>query len=112
MVGAAFNPMANMYVPDFIKQFQPNFPVGSLSRETTLEYLQHSPIMNFYVPIVVFIDRQGIIRHQYLGDNPFFQNQEKNIRDTIEALLKAPAGKKAAPAAKKSAAPAAKKKAS
>ena len=67
MVGAAFNPMANMYVPDFIKQFQPNFPIGSVSRETTLEYLQHSPIMNFYVPIVVFIDRQGIIRDVRVG---------------------------------------------
>jgi len=31
---------------------------------------------------------------QYLGDDPFQQNQEKNLRDTIEALLKEPAGSK------------------
>src|SRR5260221_13212792 len=27
-LAAAFNPMANMLVPDFIKQYQPTFPVG------------------------------------------------------------------------------------
>jgi hypothetical protein len=47
-----------------------------------------------YVPVLVFIDRKGMIRHQYLGDDPFQQNQEKNLRDTIEALLKEPAGSK------------------
>jgi hypothetical protein len=43
-----------------------------------------------YVPILVFIDRKGMIRYQYTGDDPFFQNQEKNVRETIEQLLKEP----------------------
>src|SRR5882724_7918147 len=32
VLAAAFNPMANMFVPDFIKQFQPSFPVGYTER--------------------------------------------------------------------------------
>jgi hypothetical protein len=67
-----------------------------------INYLGIGPQDQMYVPIMVFIDRKGMIRHQYLGDDPFFQNQEKNLRETIETLLKEPvAGKQAAPAAKK-----------
>ncbi len=93
-LAAAFNPMANMLVPDFIKQYQPSFPVGYTERQDVHGYLDHSEQLQMYVPVLVFIDRKGMIRHQYLGDDPFQQNQEKNLRDTIEALLKEPAGSK------------------
>src|SRR5262249_9979656 len=86
--------MANMLVPDFNKQFQPVFPVGWLSRQDVYTYLDHSPAMQLYVPSLVFIDRKGTIRFQYLGDDPFHQNQERNLRETIEALLKEPAAMK------------------
>jgi thiol-disulfide isomerase/thioredoxin len=106
VMAAAFNDMAKMLVPDFIKQFQPAFPVGWTGRMEVLGYLQHSAMEQMYVPIMVFIDRKGMIRQQHLGDDPFYQNQEKNLRDAIEELLKEPAAtstKKAAPAAKKTA---------
>ena len=106
VMAAAFNDMSNMLVPDFIKQFQPAFPVGWANRMDVLNYLQHSAMEQMYVPIMVFIDRKGVIRHQYMGDDPFFQNQDKNLRDTIEELIKEPAAtstKKAAPAGKKTA---------
>ena len=32
-----------------------------------------------------------MIRYQYLGGDPFFTNLEKNVKDTIELLLKEPA---------------------
>jgi thiol-disulfide isomerase/thioredoxin len=108
VLGAAFNDMSNMLVPDFIKQFQPAFPVGYATRMDVLTYLQHSQMEQLYVPIFVFIDRKGIVRHQFLGDDPFHQNQEKNMRATIEEMLKEPAGpattKKAAPVTTKKAA--------
>jgi hypothetical protein len=39
---------------------------------------------------MVFIDTQGTIRGQYIGDDKFFEDQEKNIRKTLETMLKAP----------------------
>src|SRR3954462_13163645 len=72
VMAAAFNEMSNMLVPDFIKQFQPAFPVGWSTRMDVLNYLQHSAMEQMYVPIMVFIDRNGVIRGQYLGDDPFF----------------------------------------
>lgn len=101
VVGVAFNPMANMLVGDFIKHYRPNFPVGWSDREPVYEYLQHSPVMQMYVPILVFIDRQGVIRGQHLGDSPLMSDPEKNIRATLDGMLKAPAtSKKAGPVTK------------
>jgi hypothetical protein len=87
-VGIAFNDMAAMLVPDFVQRFQVTFPVGYAKRDAVVDYLQRPSILQTYVPIMVFIDRKGVIRGQYLGDDKFFQtDQEKNIRAEIEKLL-------------------------
>jgi hypothetical protein len=36
-----------------------------------LTYLDHPPMLQMYVPVLVLIDRNGMIRNQYLGDDPF-----------------------------------------
>lgn len=95
VLAAAFNEMANMLVPDFIKQFEPAFPLGYANRDAVLTYLQHPVMMQLYVPSLVFIDRKGMIRYQHTGEDPFIaQNQEKNVRETIETLLKDPVATK------------------
>jgi thiol-disulfide isomerase/thioredoxin len=103
VLAVAFNPMANMLVPDFIKQFRPSFPVGWAEHQEVLNYLNHSTITPLYSPSLVFIDRKGMIRYQRLGDDPLMlTDQEKNVRAAIEELLKEPVAKKpAAPLAKK-----------
>lgn len=108
VMSAAFNDMSHMVVGDFIKQYQPVFPVGYATRLEVLTFLGHSAMEQLYVPTLIFIDRKGVIRYQYLGDDPFFQKAEniveKNIRVHIEDLLKEPtSAKKAAPTAKKKA---------
>jgi hypothetical protein len=90
-MAVAFNDMAMMLVPGFINKTGASFPVGYDSRESVFAYLQRSLTLQTYVPIMVFIDRQGTIRGQYVGDDKFFDDREKNIRDTLETLLKAPA---------------------
>ena len=90
-------------VPGFIKQFNPPFPVGFNTNDEAVSYLQHVPMLILHMPGIVFIDKDGVIRAQYEGDDPFMSEgvQEKNLHDKIEELMKtgAPAGKK--PAAKK-----------
>lgn len=98
-LGVAFNPMAGLLVPDYVKELRLRFPVGAGEREPVLSFLQHSPIERMLVPQLVFIDRQGVIRAQHSADSPFFQDEEKNMRAQIEALLKEPGGRKV-PAAK------------
>src|SRR6185369_3527645 len=50
VLAAAFNPMANMLVPDFVKQFQPAFPVGYTDRIPVHTYLDPPETMQMYVP--------------------------------------------------------------
>ena len=93
-VAVAFNDMAMVLVPGFISKTGASFPVGYDTRESVFSYLQRPLTIQTFVPIMVFIDRQGMIRGQYVGDDKFFEDQEKNIRNTLDTLLKAPAATK------------------
>jgi hypothetical protein len=98
-LAVAFNDMAMMLVPGFISKTGASFPVGYDAREPVFSYLQRPLTVQTYVPIMVFIDRQGMIRGQYVGDDKFFENPEKNIRGMLDTLVKEPAA--AQPAASK-----------
>jgi thiol-disulfide isomerase/thioredoxin len=93
-IGAAINPEGD--VADFVKRFGVNFPVGKTTRDTAYAYLQHSILApTFYVPQMVFIDRNGVIRAQYGGSDAFLStNEEANIRSMVEKLLAENAGSK------------------
>jgi thiol-disulfide isomerase/thioredoxin len=100
-LAAAFNPDAAQLVPGFIAQFRPIFPVGSADRDSVLEYEQASLVKTNFVPELIFIDRNRVIRAQHSGgDEIFFKEQEKNIREMLDMLLKEPV--KSAKAAHKS----------
>jgi len=90
VIASAIQDMAALVVPDFIKQFQPGFPVGFNPRNLVENYLQHPVMFRLLMPQVVVIDRKGIIRAQLAGDDKFFDKaeQEKNFRDVLEPLLK------------------------
>jgi peroxiredoxin len=81
---------AASHVPGFIKQFNPSFPVGSNDGFTAMEWMQHPTMVNPLMPMIAFVDRQGNVRAQFEGnDEKFFNdNQEQNLHNQIEALLK------------------------
>lgn len=87
-IGIAFNDMATMLVPDYVKQLGLKFPVGVATRDEVVGFLQHPVMEIMYVPQLVFIDRNGVIRAQHPGGSDFFKNEEPNMRKQIEALLK------------------------
>ena len=88
-LAVAFNPNADVLVPDFIKTFGVTFPVGYDQRAPVYAYLEHSPSQRMLVPILVFIDRQRVIRGQYFGGDPFLGEpvKQKNIRGMIVRLM-------------------------
>jgi peroxiredoxin len=87
-VAVAINDMANMFVNDFVKQFNITYPVGFSPREPVLAYLQHNVMMSLMMPQLVVIDRKGVIRYQYAGNDSFFENEEKNLREILLPLIK------------------------
>jgi thiol-disulfide isomerase/thioredoxin len=95
VLASAVEPNAEAALPLFIKNFHPPFPVGYNAGPSAGEFIQPTgklPMM----PLLAFIDRQGNIRAQHEGEEPFFADLEKNLRLEIEALLKSsvPAQKK------------------
>ena len=109
VLGIAFNPMSKMLVPDFVRDFKVNFPIGYAEREPVTKFLQHPADEALTVPQIVFIDRRGTIRAQSMPRNDTHTATESFMRKTIEQLLAEPGGA-AAPGKTKPAA-AAKKKA-
>jgi thiol-disulfide isomerase/thioredoxin len=90
VLAAAIEDTAAQNVPRFIAQFRPSFPVGFTHRLSAGQYLQLSPSARMMMPQLVFVDRTGAIREQHAGDEPYFAPdvQEKNLRNSIDALLK------------------------
>jgi len=90
-VAVAFNPMANLYVKDFVRDHGVTFPVGFSPPEDVLNYLNIPVVARYVVPQIVWIDRKGNIRSQTppMGDEKLLG--EASWRATIEALVKEPA---------------------
>jgi peroxiredoxin len=90
VLGVAFNEDAAKLTPAFIQALKPIFPVGYAGRLDVVKYLGRERSDEIWVPVMVFIDRKGIIRYQHQGDDAFYKNNnaEKNIRAHIEELLK------------------------
>jgi len=105
-LGVAINEMSHMLITEYAKKLNLTYPVGYSTNSVATEFMQHPIMQTFYMPQLAFIDRKGVIRFQHGGNDPFFQNEEANMRKEIEQLIAegAPAAtKKAAP--KKKAAP-------
>lgn len=99
-VDAAFNTMANMYVSDFVKNFNIGYPVGYSTPEEVMAYLGFNVMERYTVPQIVWIDRKGNIRSQTpaAGDDQTYYT-EGYWRNMIETLLKESATAPAHPSA-------------
>ena len=100
VVECAFNLNADEFVPGFIRDLQPPFPVGWSDNDSVVGYVRGNPLdrRTFYVPHLVFLDRRGMIQGDFAGESDFMKTPEPNIRAELDKLLKAeaaarPAGK-------------------
>ena len=108
VLASATEDMAAAALPSFLRQFDPPFPVGLNTTAEFVTYMQHPTMLQLYMPGLVFIDKDGLIRAQYEGRDAFLEETsvEKNIRAKVEEMLKSPAdapkkaGGKKAPAKK------------
>lgn len=101
-LAVAVNPMSLMLVPDFVKDFRVNFPVGASERDPALTFLGINAAERWVVPQIVLIDKKGVIQKQSppLGDEKL--QEEGTLRQQIEHLLGVSAStSKQAPAAAK-----------
>lgn len=93
-VGDVIDEGAKDGLANFTTNYSKNvFPVGWSTQQAALEFMKH-PDPRFYVPMLAFLDRKGNIQSQYIGDNDFFREQDKNIRAELDKVLAGTAGAK------------------
>lgn len=90
VLASATEDMAASALPAFLRQYAPPFPVGYNSNIESTAFLQHSSMLMLYMPGLIFIDKTGVIRAQYEGNDAFLQetSAEKNIRAKVQELMK------------------------
>jgi peroxiredoxin len=87
-IGVALSETDQNQIENFIRAFGVKYPVGYVPRETIYKYLGADPATGIHVPHLVFIDRQGVIRHQSLLQGDTETAREDNVRPRLEDLLK------------------------
>jgi thiol-disulfide isomerase/thioredoxin len=73
--------------PQFVANYVKGYPMGWAERGSVLEFLQVSIMTPLYVPIMVFIDRNGKVQDQYIGDPTFLKDPPKNVRAELDKIL-------------------------
>ncbi len=99
-LGVAINDQDGSLSADYVKEFKLAYPVGWTKHATAVDFLQHPVMVSMMMPQLVLIDRKGVIRAQYAGNDPFFDNEEAGMRKMITSLLKESGGSRT-PEAKK-----------
>ena len=101
VLGVTIDPGAKQGIPVFLKITGANFPVGYSTEAQAMKFL-HGPSDGWYVPMLAFIDRNGIVRSQYVVLDPgdpasmFLQDQDGDprtgdrgsIRKELDKLLR------------------------
>jgi peroxiredoxin len=87
-VGVAVNDTNGSLSAGYAKEFRLKYPVGWVTDAVAKGFLQHPVVVSMMMPQLVVIDRQGVIRAQFPGTDPFFENEEAGMRKWIATLLK------------------------
>jgi thiol-disulfide isomerase/thioredoxin len=91
IMAGCFDDNAANSVANFNELYVKNaFPVGWDDRSSVFEFLHLSMMQQVFVPIIVYIDRKGMIRSQYIGDEKYLKDPNKSIRASLDELLKEP----------------------
>jgi peroxiredoxin len=91
VIESAIDTMSALHIPDFLKKLNPPFPVGYNEQNYAAVFLGYGATDPMFAPQIVFIDKTGMIRAQFGGDDPKLlqEVQEKTLRETLDLTLKA-----------------------
>jgi peroxiredoxin len=105
VIGVATNPNADLLVENFVKDFKVGFPVGFMSGEHVVTFMNFSPTDRWVVPQLALIDRKGIIHYQTTATETDAWDKLMEpvaLRAHIEELLNLGSGSTSTAARKKS----------
>lgn len=87
--GALVDEEAPQQLPKFVAKTNPSFSVGTLSQDNTRRLADFGINEHPYVPILLFVDSNNMIRYQLYGDDPSMRGDvEKLVSNMLEGLLR------------------------
>jgi len=89
-IDIAWNQNAQSLAPGFARQLNLSFPVGYSEYDPVMSYMGFSVMDRPVVPLVVVIDKKGMIRAQSPAQGDPNLQDETKLRRLIESLLKEP----------------------
>jgi thiol-disulfide isomerase/thioredoxin len=84
---AAGDENAQFLVAPFVQRYKPTFPVGYLTKDEIIKLAAIPKDKRPVAPIFLFIDKKGVVRYQYYGDEPFFKTMDSLTRSLVGHLL-------------------------
>jgi thiol-disulfide isomerase/thioredoxin len=87
VIGVVFEKDAKDHAALFQQRFAQDFPVGYSDETTVMNWLDQPLDQGYFVPIVAFVTRNGIIESEHMGDDIFFSDPDKNIRLALDKML-------------------------
>ena len=90
VLAVVFDKDAKAQFTTFRDKYVQGYPLGYSDEATVMNWLTQPLEQGYFVPIVAFINRRGIIESQHLGDDNLFQDPDGIIRSKLAKLLKGP----------------------
>jgi len=90
VLSVVFDKGAKDQMASFRDKYVNGFPIGYSDESTVMDWLGQPLDQGYFVPIVAFINRRGMVESQHMGDDNLFQDPDGNIRHLLERLLKQP----------------------
>jgi hypothetical protein len=88
VIAAAGDENAQYLVEPFVQRYKPTFPIGYLTKDEIIKLADLPQGKRPVVPILLFIDKKGVVRFQYYGDDPFMKTEDGSTRSIVENLQK------------------------
>jgi peroxiredoxin len=88
VVAAAVNLTAKDDAGPFAERYKTTFPVGYLDKPGMMRIADVSGDQKPFVPILMFIDRVGVVHFQYFGNDPVMKDEDKSVRAIVQGMVK------------------------
>lgn len=87
VVAAAGDPNGQYLLDPLTQRYRPLFPLGFIEKDEIIKVAEVPPNVRPVVPIVIFIDRWGMVREQFYGDSPVMQGGEGSLRALARGVM-------------------------
>jgi peroxiredoxin len=87
-IAAAGDDNAQYLVEPFAQRYKITFPIGYVNKDEMIKLADIPKDKRPTAPIFLFIDKRGVVRFQYYGDEPFFKTVDGSTRSIVNGLLK------------------------